>query len=342
MGGANVNILVTGGAGFIGSNFVHFMLEEYPDYKIVNYDLLTYAGNIENLKSIVNHENHVLVKGNITNQELVDKTVKNYKIDTIVNFAAESHVDRSIIDPTIFVETNVLGTQVLLNAAKDNKINKFVQISTDEVYGSLGKTGYFVETTPLAPNSPYSASKAAADLLVQAYHKTYNLNVNTTRCSNNYGPNHFPEKLIPLTITNALEGKELPIYGDGTNIRDWLYVKDHCRAIDLVIHNGIPGEIYNVGGQNERTNNEVVYSIVEKLGVSKSLINYVNDRPGHDKRYAIDSTKITSELNWQPQYPFELGIEKTIQWYMENQDWWKNIKSGSYMEYYKKQYGDLR
>ncbi|QIZ66035.1 dTDP-glucose 4,6-dehydratase [Geobacillus subterraneus] len=335
-----MNILVTGGAGFIGSNFVRYMLEKYPNYKVVNYDLLTYAGNLENLKDVENHPNYTFVKGDINNRELVDYLVKTHEIDVIVNFAAESHVDRSIADPDIFVKTNVLGTQALLDVAKANNIKKYVQISTDEVYGTLGETGYFTEETPLAPNSPYSASKAGGDLLVRAYHETYGLNVNITRCSNNYGPYHFPEKLIPLMITNALEGKELPIYGDGQNIRDWLHVKDHCAAIDLVIHKGRPGEVYNIGGHNERTNNEIVHLIVEKLGVSKDLIKYVDDRPGHDRRYAIDPTKIMTELGWKPQYTFEKGIAETIQWYIDNQEWWKNIKSGEYMNYYQKQYGD--
>ncbi|MBE2919927.1 dTDP-glucose 4,6-dehydratase [Anoxybacillus flavithermus] len=335
-----MNLLVTGGAGFIGNNFVRYMLEKYPNYKVVNYDLLTYAGNLENLKDVENHPNYTFVKGDINNRELVDYLVKTHEIDVIVNFAAESHVDRSITEPDIFVKTNVLGTQALLDVAKANNIKKYVQISTDEVYGTLGERGYFTEETPLAPNSPYSASKAGGDLLVRAYHETYGLNVNITRCSNNYGPYHFPEKLIPLMITNALEGKELPIYGDGQNIRDWLHVKDHCAAIDLVIHEGRPGEVYNIGGHNERTNNEIVHLIVEKLGVSKDLIKYVADRPGHDRRYAIDPTKIMTELGWKPQYTFETGIVETIQWYIDNQEWWKNIKSGEYMNYYQKQYGD--
>jgi dTDP-glucose 4,6-dehydratase len=340
MGEIIMNLLITGGAGFIGSNFVRYILEKYPNYKVVNYDLLTYAGNLENLKEVENHPNYIFVKGSINNRELVDYIVKTHKIDVIVNFAAESHVDRSITDPSIFLKTNVLGTQALLDVAKANNIKKYIQISTDEVYGTLGETGYFTEETPLAPNSPYSASKASADLMVRAYHETYGLNVNITRCSNNYGPYHFPEKLIPLMITNALEGKELPIYGDGKNIRDWLHVKDHCAAIDLVIHKGKPGEVYNIGGHNERTNNEIVHFIVEKLGVSKDLIKYVSDRPGHDRRYAIDPTKIMTELGWKPQYTFETGIVETIQWYIDHQDWWKNIKSGEYMDYYQKQYGD--
>lgn len=335
-----MNILVTGGAGFIGSNFVHHMIETYPGYSIVNYDALTYAGNLENLKDIENHENYTFVKGDINNKELIEHLVKYHKIDVIVNFAAESHVDRSITEPDIFIKSNVLGTQALLDVAKASNIQKYVQVSTDEVYGSLGETGYFTEETPLAPNSPYSASKAGADMLVSAYHETYGMNVNITRCSNNYGPYHFPEKLIPLMITNALEGKELPIYGDGKNVRDWLHVKDHCAAIDLVIHKGEPGEIYNVGGHNERTNNEIVHLIVKKLNAPKELIKFVEDRLGHDRRYAIDPTKLTTELGWKPQYTFDTGIVETIEWYLDNEEWWRNIKSGDYMNYYNKQYGD--
>lgn len=335
-----MNILVTGGAGFIGSNFVRHMVETYPSYSIVNYDLLTYAGNLENLKDIESHENYTFVKGDINNRELVDHLVKYHNIDVIVNFAAESHVDRSITEPDIFIKSNVLGTQALLDVARANNLKKYVQVSTDEVYGSLGETGYFTEETPLDPNSPYSASKAGADMLVSAYHETFGMNVNITRCSNNYGPYHFPEKLIPLMVTNALEGKELPIYGDGKNVRDWLHVKDHCAAIDLVIHKGEPGEIYNVGGHNERTNNEIVHLIVEKLNAPKELIKFVEDRLGHDRRYAIDPTKLTTELGWKPKYTFDTGIVETIQWYLDNQDWWKNIKSGDYVDYYNKQYGD--
>ena len=335
-----MNILVTGGAGFIGSNFVRHMVETYPSYGIVNYDLLTYAGNLENLKDIESHENYTFVKGDINNRELVDHLVKYHNIDVIVNFAAESHVDRSITEPDIFIKSNVLGTQALLDVAKANNLKKYVQVSTDEVYGSLGETGYFTEETPLDPNSPYSASKAGADMLVSAYHETFGMNVNITRCSNNYGPYHFPEKLIPLMVTNALEGKELPIYGDGKNVRDWLHVKDHCAAIDLVIHKGEPGEIYNVGGHNERTNNEIVHLIVEKLNAPKELIKFVEDRLGHDRRYAIDPTKLATELGWKPKYTFDTGIVETIQWYLDNQDWWKNIKSGDYVNYYNKQYGD--
>lgn len=334
-----MNILVTGGAGFIGSNFIRYMLNKYPTYKILNYDLLTYAGNLENLKDVENNKNYKFVKGNINNKELLEYVVTTNQIEVIVNFAAESHVDRSIHDPSIFLKTNTLGTQILLDVAKENKLKKYVQISTDEVYGSLGEEGYFSEDSPLAPNSPYSASKAAGDMLVKAYFETYGLNVNITRCSNNYGPYHFPEKLIPLMITNALEGKSLPIYGDGKNIRDWLHVSDHCAAIDLVLHKGKKGEVYNIGGHNERTNNEIVHLIVEKLGISKDLIKYVDDRLGHDRRYAIDPTKIMNELGWEPQYTFDKGIIETIDWYVRNEDWWKKVKTGEYLEYYDKHYG---
>lgn len=340
MGELKLNLLVTGGAGFIGSNFVRYILEKYSSYNVVNYDLLTYAGNLENLKDIENDTRYTFVRGDINNKELVEHLVKYHQIDIIVNFAAESHVDRSITHPDIFVKSNVLGTQTLLDVAKDNHIRKYVQVSTDEVYGSLGETGYFTEETPLAPNSPYSASKAGGDLLVQAFYETFGLDVNITRCSNNYGPFHFPEKLIPLMVTNAIEDKELPIYGDGKNIRDWLHVKDHCAAIDLVIHNGKPGEVYNIGGHNERTNNEIVHLIVKELGVSEKLIKYIEDRLGHDRRYAIDPTKIMKELGWKPEYTFDTGIVETIKWFENNEKWWKNIKSGDYLNYYEKQYGN--
>ncbi|UOE61888.1 dTDP-glucose 4,6-dehydratase [Priestia filamentosa] len=321
-----MNILVTGGAGFIGSNFIHYMIETYPAYFIVNYDALTYAGNLDNLKEIHHHEHYTFIKGDINNGELFDTVVKEHEIEVIVNFAAESHVDRSITEPGVFIKSNVLGTQTLLDIAKENGIKKYVQISTDEVYGSLGETGYFTEETPLAPNSPYAASKAGADMLVSAYYKTYGLNVNITRCSNNYGPYQFPEKLIPLMITNAMEGERLPIYGDGKNVRDWLHVRDHCMAIDLVIHKGVAGEVYNIGGGNEKTNNEIVHFIVEKLGVSRELIHFVEDRLGHDRRYAIDATKVERELGWEPTYTFEKGMDETIRWYVENEKWWRKIK----------------
>ncbi|YCA42416.1 dTDP-glucose 4,6-dehydratase [Bacillus sp. JZ8] len=321
-----MNILVTGGAGFIGSNFIHYMIETYRDYFIVNYDALTYAGNLDNLKEI-HHEHYTFIKGDINNRELLDTVVKEHEIEVIVNFAAESHVDRSITEPDVFIKSNVLGTQTLLDIARENRIKKYVQISTDEVYGSLGETGYFTEETPLAPNSPYAASKAGADMLVSAYYKTYGLNVNITRCSNNYGPYQFPEKLIPLMITNAMEGERLPIYGDGKNVRDWLHVRDHCTAIDLVIHKGVAGEVYNIGGHNEKTNNEIVHCIVEKLGVSRELIHFVEDRLGHDRRYAIDATKMERELGWEPTYTFEKGMDETIRWYVENEKWWRKIKN---------------
>ena len=322
-------ILVTGGAGFIGSNFVRYMLNKHKDYKIVNLDLLTYAGNIKSLDDIKDNPNYLFVKGDIADNKLVDKIVSENKIDVIINFAAESHVDRSITNPDIFVKTNVLGTQNLLEIAKKYKIEKFFQISTDEVYGSLGKTGFFTEKTPLSPNSPYSASKASADLLVMAYHHTFGLNVNITRCSNNYGPYQFPEKLIPLFITNALDNKQVPLYGDGLNIRDWLFVEDHCSAIDTVLHKGKNGEIYNVGGNNEKTNKYITDTILKYLGKDSSLIKYVADRLGHDRRYAIDATKIKEELGWEPKYKFEQAIEKTIQWYLNNKQWWQPLLKGN-------------
>jgi len=332
-----VKILITGGAGFIGSNFVRYMLDKYPDYEIVNLDALTYCGNLENLKEIEDNPNYTFTKGDITDKELIYKIASD--MDYIINFAAESHVDRSIEDPEIFTKSNILGTQVLLEAAKKYNIKKFLQVSTDEVYGSLGKTGYFKEDTPLAPNSPYSASKAGADLMVRAYNKTFNLPVNITRCSNNYGPYQFPEKLIPLMISNALENEPLPVYGDGMNIRDWLHVYDHCTAIDLVLQKGESGEIYNIGGNNEKSNIEIVKLILKYLRKDESLIKYVKDRPGHDRRYAIDSTKIRKELGWKAGYTFETGISKTIKWYLDNRKWWKRIKSGEYTEYYEKMYG---
>jgi dTDP-glucose 4,6-dehydratase len=332
-----MKVLVTGGAGFIGSNFVIYMLNKYPDYQIINLDALTYAGNLENLKSVQGNMNYSFVKGDIADVQLIDNLFAD-GIDLVVNFAAESHVDRSILDPQIFVKTNVVGTQVLLDAAKKYGVTKFVQVSTDEVYGTLGETGLFTELTPLSPNSPYSASKAGGDLLVRAYHETFGLNVNITRCSNNYGPFQFPEKLIPLMIANALNDKSLPIYGDGLNIRDWLYVEDHCSAIDLVVHNGVNGEVYNVGGNNERTNMQIVRTILAELGKSESLIKYVEDRLGHDRRYGIDATKITKELGWQPNYYFDSGIQATIQWYLDHKEWWQRIQTGAYQEYYARQY----
>ncbi|WP_019635707.1 dTDP-glucose 4,6-dehydratase [Paenibacillus fonticola] len=334
-----MKLLVTGGAGFIGSNFVLYMLQQYPEYEIINVDSLTYAGNLENLKSVENNPKHTFVKADITDPKAMDNLVSQ-GVDVIVNFAAESHVDRSILEPDVFVKTNVLGTQVLLDIARKYEITKFVQISTDEVYGTLGETGFFTETTPLEPNSPYSSSKAGGDLLVRAYHETFGLPVNITRCSNNYGPYQFPEKLIPLMISRALADEQLPIYGDGLNVRDWLYVEDHCSAIDLVIHKGRNGEVYNIGGNNERTNMQIVQTILEQLGKPESLIKFVEDRPGHDRRYGIDPTKIMSELGWKPKHNFETGIKETIEWYLQNKEWWTRIQSGAYQEYYAKQYGE--
>ena len=330
------NILVTGGAGFIGSNFVRYMVEKYSDYHIINLDALTYCGNLENLKDIEDKDNYTFVKGDIRDKAIVDELVE--KSDYVINFAAESHVDRSIADPEIFIKSNVLGTQVLLNAAKEHGVEKYIQISTDEVYGTLGKTGYFTEDTPLQPNSPYSASKAGGDLIARAYHETFGLPVNITRCSNNYGPYQFPEKLIPLMISNALEDKKLPVYGDGKNVRDWLHVHDHCSAIDLVLHEAKPAEVYNIGGNNEKQNIEIVKLILGELGKDESLIEFVTDRLGHDRRYAIDSTKIQEELSWKPEYTFEVGIRKTIQWYLDNQDWMSQVKSGQYQQYYERMY----
>ena len=331
-------IMVTGGAGFIGSNFVRYMLDKYPDYEIVNLDSLTYCGNLENLQGIENNPNYKFIKGDITDKSLVFDIVS--KMDYVINFAAESHVDRSIEDPEIFIKSNILGTQVLLDAAKKYNIKKYLQVSTDEVYGSLGETGYFREDTPLSANSPYSASKAGADLMVRAYNKTFGLPVNITRCSNNYGPYQFPEKLIPLMISNALENEPLPVYGDGLNVRDWLHVYDHCTAIDLVLHQGKNGEVYNIGGNNEKKNIEIIKLILENLDKPESLIKYVTDRPGHDRRYAIDSGKIQSELGWKPKYTFETGIAETIQWYLDNREWWEKVKSGEYLDYYQKMYSD--
>ena len=348
-------ILVTGGAGFIGSNFVKFMLKKYPDYRIINIDALTYAGNLENFKEIENNPKYKFIKCDIRDIKKIDTVFNSYDIDVVVNFAAESHVDRSIEEPEVFLTTNIIGTQVLLDVAKKFwKINpddkyckgykpgvKFIQISTDEVYGALGKTGKFVESMPLMPNSPYSASKASADMIVRAYHKTYGMPVNITRCSNNYGPYQFPEKLIPLMINNCLKEIELPIYGDGMQIRDWLHVTDHCSAIDMVLHKGLDGEVYNIGGNNEKANIEIVKIIIQTLGKSENLIKYVKDRPGHDRRYAIDNTKITTELGWKPAYTFEQGIKETIQWYLDNAEWIENIVSGDYVNYYEKMYSGI-
>lgn len=334
-----MKLLVTGGAGFIGSNFIIYMLQQHPSYQIVNVDALTYAGNLENLKSIENHPNYSFVKADITDAKAMDELI-SLGADVVVNFAAESHVDRSILDPGVFVKTNVLGTQVLLDASRKYGVTKYVQVSTDEVYGSLGETGLFMESTPLEPNSPYSASKAGGDLLVRAYHETFGLPVNITRCSNNYGPYQFPEKLIPLITFRALSDQALPVYGDGLNIRDWLYVEDHCSAIDLVIHQGRVGEVYNIGGNNERTNLHIVKTILQELNKQESLITFVEDRLGHDHRYGIDPTKLIQELGWKPKHNFETGIKETIRWYLNNNDWWTRIQSGEYQQYQLKQYGE--
>ena len=404
------SLLVTGGAGFIGSNFIHYMLEKYNDYRIVNLDILTYAGNLENLKGVENNPNYRFVKGSVTDNQLLEKLFQEEDFDYVINFAAESHVDRSIEDPAIFIKTNIMGTQILLDTAKKHwqtgkdsngyptykEGKKYFQVSTDEVYGSLGKTGMFTETTNLAPNSPYSASKTSADLIVRAYGETFKLPVNITRCSNNYGPYQFPEKLIPLMIVNCLKGKPLPVYGDGMQIRDWLHVTDHCSAIDKVLHKGKPGEIYNVGGNNEKANIDIVKLIIDTvrkkfsregdsienerqgtflkendrpaevcpqdskprtettsvsyhckgsaaISIDPSLINYqlikyVKDRLGHDRRYAIDNTKITTELGWSPSYTFETGMTQTIDWYLNNQTWLNNVINKDYLEYYDKMY----
>ena len=336
-----MKIIVTGGAGFIGGNFVHHMVNKYPEYQIINLDLLTYAGNLETLKPVEDKPNYKFVHGDIADRDFVFKLFEEEKPDVVVNFAAESHVDRSITDPEAFVRTNVMGTTTLLDACRTYGIKRYHQVSTDEVYGDLPLDRpdlFFTETTPLHTSSPYSSSKASADLFVLAYHRTYGLPVTVSRCSNNYGPYHFPEKLIPLMIANVLNDKPLPVYGDGKNVRDWLYVEDHCRAIDLIIHNGRVGEVYNVGGHNEKTNLEVVQLIIAALG--KGEIKFVRDRAGHDRRYAIDPTKIHNELGWLPQTKFEDGIQKTIQWYLDNKSWWENIISGEYQKYYERMYGD--
>ena len=338
-------ILVTGGAGFIGGNFVHYMVNKYPEYMIVNLDALTYAGNLETLKPIEDKPNYKFVKGDIADREFIFDLFEKEKFDIVVNFAAESHVDRSVEDPGIFVKTNVIGTQVLLDASKEFGVERYHQVSTDEVYGDLPldrKDLFFTESTPLNPSSPYSASKASADFLVHAYQRTVGLPATISRCSNNYGPYHFPEKLIPLMISRALNDESLPVYGNGENVRDWLHVEDHCCAIDLIMHKGKVGEVYNVGGHNERTNLEVVKTILKALDKPESLITYVKDRPGHDLRYAIDPDKLENELGWKPKYNFDTGIAMTIQWYLDNEDWWKNIISGEYADYYEKMYSEKK
>ena len=336
------NILVTGGAGFIGSNYVYYMLEKHPDYRIVCIDKLTYAGNLETLKNAMEKEKFRFVKADITDREAVYKLFEEEEFTAVVNFAAESHVDRSIEEPEVFLRTNILGTQVLLDACRKYGNIRYHQVSTDEVYGDLPldrQDLFFTEETPIHTSSPYSASKASADLLVMAYYRTYGLPVTISRCSNNYGPYHFPEKLIPLMIINALNNRALPVYGEGLNVRDWLYVKDHCKAIDMIIEKGRIGEVYNIGGHNERTNIDVVKTLIKILGKDESLIKYVKDRPGHDLRYAIDPTKIKDELGWEPDTAFEEGIQLTVKWYLENRKWWENIINGEYMAYYDKMYG---
>jgi dTDP-glucose 4,6-dehydratase len=333
-----MKLLVTGGAGFIGSNFIHYIFKAHPDYKIINLDLLTYAGNLENLKDLEKNPNYKFVKGDICDAKLVNELVKD--IDIIVHFAAESHVDRSITDPEAFIRTNIIGTYTLLEAAKNNGNVRFHHVSTDEVFGSLAADEpAFNEKTPYDPRSPYSASKAAADHLVRAYFHTYDLPITISNCSNNYGPYHFPEKLIPLIATNLMEGKKIPIYGDGLQVRDWLHVEDHCRAIDAIIHKGKIGETYCVGGGGEKRNIEIAEAILSALCRDDSWIEYVADRKGHDRRYAIDFSKIKNELGWQPQISFEEGLKRTVEWFQKNEQWWRNIKSGEYKNYYAKQYG---
>lgn len=335
------NILVTGGAGFIGGNFIQYMLKKYDNYKLICLDALTYAGNMETLDSVINNSNFKFVKADISDRDAIYRTFEEEKPNIVVNFAAESHVDRSIENPELFLQTNIVGTGILLDASKKYGVERYHQVSTDEVYGDLplDRTDlFFTEETPIHTSSPYAASKASADLLVQAYYRTFKLPVTISRCSNNYGPYHFPEKLIPLMIANALNNKALPVYGKGENVRDWLYVEDHCVAIDMIIHNGKVGEVYNIGGHNERTNLEVVKTILKELDKPESLINYVTDRPGHDMRYAIDPTKIKKELGWEPKTLFDEGIKKTVRWYLDNKSWWINIISGEYLNYYEKMY----
>ena len=336
-------IIVTGGAGFIGSNFVYYMLKKYPKYRIVCIDALTYAGNLSTLKKALENPNFRFEKIDITDADTVDKIFAEEKPDIVVNFAAESHVDRSIENPKLFLETNIMGPEVLMDACKKYNVSRYHQVSTDEVYGDLPLDRpdlFFTEKTNLHASSPYSASKAGADLVTLAYHRAYGLPVTISRCSNNYGPYHFPEKLIPLIIINALKDKPLPVYGDGLNVRDWLYVEDHCKAIDLIIHDGKVGEVYNVGGHNEMANIDIVKLILKELGKPESLITFVEDRKGHDRRYAIDPTKIHTQLGWLPETKFENGIVKTIQWYLNHQDWWEEIISGDYQKYYEKMYGN--
>ena len=331
-----MKLLVTGGAGFIGSNFIHYIITEHSDWEVVNLDKLTYAGNLENLQDIENNPRYRFVKGDIADRKLVSSLLQE-GIDIIINFAAESHVDRSILDASPFIETNIKGTQTLLEGARHYKVGKFIQVSTDEVYGTTEK-GKFTEESPLSPNSPYSASKAAADFLCHAYWKTYQLPVIITRCSNNLGPFQFPEKLIPLAITNALENKPIPIYGDGLNVRDWIYVLDHCRALDFTLQKGKAGETYNIGANEEKTNLELIQRLLKVMDKPQSLIKFVADRPGHDRRYALDTTKITRELGWQLNYSFEEALAATVDWYLNNESWWRKIKKGDYAKYYDRMY----
>ena len=338
-----MKIIVTGGAGFIGSNFIFYMMEKYPDYKIVCVDSLTYAGNLSTLKPVLDNPNFMFVKLNICDRKGIYKLFETEQPDMVVNFAAESHVDRSIENPSVFIETNVLGTQVLLDASKKYGVKRYHQVSTDEVYGDLPLDRpdlFFTETTPIKTSSPYSSSKAGVDLLVQAYYRTYKLPITISRCSNNYGPYQFPEKLIPLMFINATQDKALPVYGQGINVRDWLYVVDHCKAIDLILHKGTVGEVYNIGGHNEMTNIDIVKLIIKETGKSEDLITFVKDRAGHDMRYAIDPTKIHNELGWLPETKFADGIKLTIEWYRNNQDWWEEIVSGEYQKYYEEMYKD--
>jgi dTDP-glucose 4,6-dehydratase len=332
-----MRLFITGGAGFIGSNFIRHLLANHPDYHVINFDKLTYAGNLDNLSDVAGHENYSFVRGDICDRAAVDETIQS--ADTVVNFAAESHVDRSIERASDFIETNVAGTQTLLDAARAHSVKRFVQISTDEVMGSCGQGEYFTEDSPLRPNSPYAASKAAAEHLVRAAHKTFGLDVVTTRASNNYGPFQFPEKLIPLMIANAIEGRELPVYGDGLNVRDWLYVEDCCRAIDAVLHKGRTNRVYNIGSRAEKNNLEVVRALLDLLGKPYSLIKFVADRPGHDRRYATDPTRVETELGWRARESFESGLEKTVRWYIDNSDWVARARSGDYLRYYDRMYG---
>ena len=332
-----MRLFITGGAGFIGSNFIRQVLATHPDYRIVNFDKLTYAGNLDNLREVEHHANYSFIRGDICDGEAVESAIAG--ADAVMNFAAESHVDRSIESAADFIQTNVLGTQTLLDAARKARVSRFVQISTDEVMGSCSEGGYFTEASPMQPNSPYAASKAAAEHLVRAAHITFGLDVVTTRASNNYGPYQFPEKLIPLMITNAIEGKQLPVYGDGLNVRDWLYVEDCCRAIDAVLHSGQSGEVYNIGSRAEKANIDIVHTLLDLLGRPRTLIKYVTDRPGHDRRYATDPRKIETELGWQPQETLDSGIEKTVRWYQNNQDWIARTRSGEYLDYYQRTYG---